>query len=126
MKINSTVLMVGLAILVLGAVITAGVIKKNAPGEYDRLTQCITDQGGKIYEAYWCSACAQQDELLGSSHRLLNRVECTSPGGVNKENPFELCPDITGTPTWEKADGTRETGVKTPEQLAKFFGCAIQ
>lgn len=122
MKMNSTVSMVGLSLLVFAVLIGAAVWKNNAPGKYDALTQCITDKGGKSYEAYWCSACAQQQEILGSSHRLIERVECSSPGS----NTFDLCPDISSTPTWERADGERFVGVRTPEELADLFDCPLE
>lgn len=113
--------MIGLSALVLGALIGGAVWKNNAPSKYDNLAQCIDDKGGKIYVAYWCSACAQQKELLGSAMRKLEAVECSAPGS----RTFDLCPDITATPTWELPNGEKVTGVRTPEQLAEMFECEI-
>ena len=114
--------MIGLALIVVAVLIGAAVWKNNAPGPYDTLTQCITDKGGKVYEAYWCSACAQQQEILGNSHDLLDRIECSSPGS----HTFDLCPDITSTPTWETPDGNRVSGVRTAQALADMFDCPLQ
>lgn len=118
MKISSTTGMVLLGVGVFGALILAAVLKSNAPSKYDDLAQCLTDKGVQMYGAHWCSACAQQKELFGSAFRKVEYVECSSPGS----RTFDLCTDITSTPTWEGEEG-RLTGVRTPEALAQEYGC---
>lgn len=111
--------MVLLAFLVFGALIAAAALKNAAPSQYDELAQCISDAGGKMYGAYWCGACEQQKADFGSAFKYINYEECSSAGS----HSFDLCPDITSTPTWEKADGTRFTGAHTLSNLAQEFGC---
>lgn len=120
-KRRSTLTIIIAAIAVFGALILAAVLRNTLPSQYDDLAACITDKGGVVYEAYWCSACAAQKELLGSSVRKLDQVECSSPGSQS----FDLCPDITNTPTWERADGERLLGVREPVELAEFYGCEL-
>lgn len=106
---------VAVVVLLLGSVIW----KNNAPSKYDALAQCITDKGGAIKTAYWCSACAKQEAMFGSAWRLINEIECSSPGSYE----FDLCPEITGTPVWMFSDGTTLDGVYPLEQLAKSYSC---
>ena len=120
-KMSTTTSMVGLAVLVFGALIAAAVIKNNAPSKYDDFAQCLTENGATMYAAYWCPHCQKQEEDFGSAFRFIDRVECSSPGSRS----FDLCPDIESTPTWEKADGTRLPGALPFDVLAEEFGCQL-
>lgn len=113
--------MVALAALVLILLIGGAVWKNVKPSPYDEFAQCLNDAGFVEYAAYWCSACAEQESFFGSASRKLNRVECSSRGS----STFDLCPDITSTPTWELPDGTRMTGVQSLSSLAELSGCAL-
>jgi hypothetical protein len=119
MKLNSTTSMVLLAFLVFGALIAAAALKNAGPSQYDELAQCIDEAGGKMYGAYWCSACEQQKADFGSAFKHVEYVECSSPGS----HTFDLCPDIVSTPTWEKADRSQFTGARSLSDLAAEFGC---
>lgn len=120
MKMNSTTTILIASAVVVAALIGLAVWNNVKPSKYDDFAQCLSDQGVTEYAAYWCSACAKQEEILGNASRYINRVECSSPGS----HSFDLCPDITSTPTWEGPDGERITGVQSIEQLAERFGCA--
>lgn len=120
-KLNSTTSMIGLAVIVFGLLIGAAVYQNNAPSKYDDFAQCLTDAGATMYGAYWCSACEQQKAEFGSAFRHINYTECSSPGSSS----FDLCPDITSTPTWEKADGERITGSRPLSSLGEEFGCEL-
>jgi hypothetical protein len=116
---SSSIVVVAGAIVVL---LLGSIIYQNyAPSKYDTFAQCLADNGAHVYEAYWCSACAAQKELFGSSWRFMNTTECSTQGSRN----FDLCPDIESTPTWEDADGQRFTGVQSLEQLAERFNCEL-
>lgn len=121
MKMNSTVSMVGLAVIVLGGLIAGAVWQNIKPSPYDEFAQCLNDSGVTEYAAYWCSACAAQEEMFGTAAKNLNRIECSSPGS----STFDLCPDITSTPTWEFADGSRQTGIQSLASLAERTGCLL-
>jgi len=94
------------------------------PGKYDEFAQCLTDKGATFYGAYWCPHCANQKEMLGSSMKNANYVECSLP---NKAGQTQICIDqnITGYPTWEFADGSRTSGVQTLQQLALKTDCKL-
>lgn len=113
--------MIGLAILVFLLLIGAAVYKNNAPSKYTEFAQCLTDKGVKMYGAYWCSNCDAQKEEFGSSFRKIDYIECSSRGSQT----FDLCPDITGTPTWEGPDGARLVGARTLPELSETYGCAL-
>jgi hypothetical protein len=91
---------------------------------YDELAQCITDSGAIYYGSFTCHNCADQEELFGDSKDLLPYVECTA-GGPNAQP--ELCTEagVTGTPTWDFADGTRLIGLQPIETLAEATNCPL-
>lgn len=120
-KLSSFSTIVLVAVLIVTALLVSIVWKNHAPSEYDEFAQCLTDNGAQVYEAYWCSACARQKDMFGSAYRHLDTTECSSPGS----STFDLCPDITSTPTWETADGERVTGVQSFEDLAELYGCEL-
>src|SRR3989344_3569664 len=37
------------------------------PGKYDPFAQCLTDNGAKMFGAYWCPHCSDQKKMFGSS-----------------------------------------------------------
>lgn len=120
-KMSSTTAMIGLAALVFVLLIGAAVYKNNAPSKYTEFAQCLTDKGVKMYGAYWCSHCATQKELFGSSFKKIDYIECSSPGSKT----FDLCPDIQSTPTWQGPDGAREVGERSLEELSDLYDCPL-
>lgn len=121
MKFNSTTSMFALATLALAVLIAGAVWNNVKPSPYDEFAQCLNDTGYVEYAAYWCSACAQQESFFGTASKKLNRFECSSPNSTT----FDLCPDITSTPTWQKPDGERVTGVQSLATLSDWSGCAL-
>lgn len=78
-----------------------------------------------MYGAYWCSHCENQKAMFGKQAvRELTYVECDPRGADAKP---ELCRQkkITGTPTWEFADGSRIEGEVPLEALAQKTGCEL-
>ena len=90
----------------------------------DAFAQCLTDQGVKMYGAWWCPHCKEQKELFGKSFSKINSIECSVPGS-NAMN--QTCKDakIEGYPTWEFKDGTRVSGAQTLENLGKKAECSL-
>lgn len=114
-----------LFVLVLGGGIYWLATYESGPGQYDGFAQCLKDKGVIFYGAFWCSHCQNQKALFGSSAKLLSYVECSTPDGRGQE---QICKDqeIEGYPTWEYADGSRESGELALEHLAEKSGCALE
>lgn len=94
------------------------------PGKLDAFAQCINDSGATYYGAFWCPNCKNQEAMFGRSARLLPRVECSTPDGNGQ---LQVCKDaeITGYPTWDFPDGTRQTGTIPLANLSEFTGCEL-
>ena len=93
-------------------------------GKFDSFASCIRDSGAIFYGTFWCPHCQNQKAMVGSSSRLLPYVECSTPDGKNQ---LPICRDaeITGYPTWEFADGTRESGEVSFRRLSEKTSCPL-
>ena len=114
---------------IIAGVIVIGLIafsanSKSTPSQYDTFAQCLTDNGVKMYGAWWCSHCQNQKELFGSGFEKIDYVECSSPGSQSMN---QTCKDagIEGYPTWEFADGSRSSGEQTFSFLSTKSGCEL-
>lgn len=92
---------------------------------YVSFSQCLSDKGTIMYGAYWCPHCSRQKKLFGkTAFKKVTYVECDARGeGGNPE--LCLAKKIAGYPTWDFADGSRETGVMELSQLAEKTGCHL-
>ena len=117
-----------LALLISGAAVIGGVfliIRANSgPGELDAFARCLNEKGAVFYGAFWCPHCQNQKAMFGKSANLLPYVECSTPDGKGQ---FQICKDknIEGYPTWEFADGSRESGEIPLAKLAGKTGCPL-
>ena len=95
-----------------------------APGKFDSFAQCLTDKGAKFYGAFWCSHCQNQKKMFGDSFEKVNSIECSTADGKGQTAE---CADakIEGYPTWEFADGTRQSGELSFEVLSQKTGCGL-
>src|SRR3989344_2511265 len=77
------------------------------PGSYDDFAKCLTESDVTFYGAWWCPHCAEQKNLFGKSVKFLPYVECST----SSRSQNELCTDagIESYPTWEFADGSRQS-----------------
>jgi len=100
------------------------VLTPTKPGKLDAFAQCINDSGAKYYGAFWCPNCKNQEAMFGRSARLLPRTECSTPDGKGQ---LPICKNagITGYPTWDFSDGSRETGTLTLELLSEKTTCPL-
>ena len=98
--------------------------EENTPGEFDNFAVCLKGKGATFYGAFWCPHCQSQKKLFGRSARLLPYVECSNPNG---QGQLQVCTDkkITGYPTWEFADGSRENGEVPLAKLAEKTACVL-
>ena len=94
------------------------------PGRYDSFAQCLADNGAVFYGAFWCSHCQNQKAAFGKSVKYLPYVECSTLDGKGQ---IPLCKEkgIEGYPTWEFADGSRESGEVSFAKLAEKTGCVL-
>lgn len=128
---------VGIAIALI-AVAAVGLVNVTAsnlkPGFYHNpegecssndLALCLSDNGAKLYGAFWCPHCADQKNLFGDSAKFLPYIECDigEPGKTSVQNPTCENVGITGFPTWIMADGTRLEGVQPLSKLGEISGC---
>lgn len=122
---NSTWILYGAAILFVVGIVVYAVQQQSAPAKYDAFAQCLTDQGVKMFGAWWCPHCQKQKVLFGKSFDKVNYIECSSPGSQEMN---QTCKDakIEGYPTWEFKDGSRVSGEQTLEDLGKKAECEVK
>ncbi|OHA71359.1 MAG: hypothetical protein A3F15_02975 [Candidatus Wildermuthbacteria bacterium RIFCSPHIGHO2_12_FULL_40_12] len=123
-KINLTFVWSVAAILIIAGIFFLIAQKNREPGELDEFAICLKDKGAVFYGAFWCSHCQNQKKFFGNSARLLPYVECSTPDGRGQ---LQVCrgKNIEGYPTWEFADGNRESGEIPLTLLAEKTGCSL-
>lgn len=116
-------------VIAVAAVIVGGawfLMKANSGfSKYDDFAKCLKDKGAIFYGAFWCSHCQNQKKMFGSSEKFLPYVECSTSDGRSQ---LPACNDkkITGYPTWEFANGSRESGEVPLERLSKKTNCSLR
>ncbi|HLC36814.1 MAG TPA: putative Ig domain-containing protein, partial [archaeon] len=87
--------------------------------------ECLSENGVKVYGAWWCGHCDAQKELFGDAWSSVNYIECGVPG--NTEEQSQICFDagITAYPTWEFKDGGRVQGEQGFQALSNLSNCPI-
>jgi len=112
--------------IILIAVIVLALIKSQSkpPLVLNEFAQCLANEGAIFYGAFWCSHCNNQKSMFGEAQKLLPYVECST---TDKQGQLQICIDksITNYPTWDFADGSRETGELSLEKLSEKTGCVI-
>jgi len=111
-----------LVVLAGGVVLVARSVSQ--PGQYDQFAQCLEQQGAKFYGAFWCPHCQAQKKMFGKSQKHLPYIECSTPNGKGQK---PLCDEIgiESYPTWIFADGSRQTGEVSFEELAAKTSCTL-
>ena len=128
MKLSKSVLITGIIIVIILLGFIGFNITKNttkAPSKYDSFAKCLTDNGVKMYGAYWCPHCNNQKELFGNSWQYVTYIECSLP---NKAGQTQMCNQagIKAYPTWEFQDGKRLEGELTFAQLSQYSNCHLE
>lgn len=120
--------------MIIGAIIIAVILLPSIPnitgsavianGEYDDFAKCLTDNGVKMYGAYWCPHCQNQKEMFGASFNHINYIECSLP---NRAGQTLECQQegIKGYPTWEFSDGSRVSRELTLTELSSRSSCEL-
>ena len=86
------------------------------------LADYLTQKDVKVYGAYWCPHCHEQQQLFGKE--AWNKVKHIECGADAQENPQPaVCEQagITGFPTWS-IDGKLAPGIKKLAQLGELTG----
>ena len=118
-----------IVILIIVGVAVAGLIgysvwQSQQLGELDAFATCLKDRGTVFYGAFWCNHCQAQKKMFGKSEKLLPYVECSTRDGRGQ---LQACRDenVEGYPTWEFADGSRESGEVPLKTLSEKTGCQL-
>ncbi|MBV8049927.1 MAG: hypothetical protein JOZ80_01985 [Acidobacteriaceae bacterium] len=116
-----------IAIVALVAAVAIGLYAFTRHRQSSRLNgfaQCLGTKGAKMYGAYWCPHCADQEARFGSSFEYAPYVEC---GVKGSRVPAQACVDagVKHYPTWVFADGARVEGDHDLEFLSQETGCAL-
>ncbi len=121
---KTTLLFVGLIVLVVGGIAFAKINSETTPNPYTGLAQCIADSGATFFGAFWCPHCQDQKALFGNASDLLPYVECSTP---DRRGQTQTCIDegIESYPTWRFADGSEMGGRLPREVLAEQTGCEL-
>jgi len=103
---------------------TAFDLLANQEASLENFAKCLTDNGAKFYGTFWCSHCKNQKEMFGQAAQYLPYIECSTE---DSQGQLDVCKDnnITGYPTWEFADGSRESGEVSLEKLAEKTSCQL-
>jgi thiol-disulfide isomerase/thioredoxin len=113
---------------VIGLTILTGIfflISANSkPGKLDEFAVCLKDKGAMFYGAFWCPHCQNQKAMFGKSAKLLPYTECSTPDGRGQ---LASCTNknIKGYPTWEFADGSRESSEVSLQELSDKTNCQL-
>lgn len=90
--------------------------------DLNRIAQCLTEKGTKMYGAIWCSHCNNQKKAFGDAFQYIEYVECDANTDLEGAKAC-LEAGIQGYPTWVFGDGTRKAGEVEISQLAELAGC---
>lgn len=110
--------------VVLVIIVGFAATRDSGPGPLDEFALCLEDKGAIFYGAFWCPHCQNQKKDFGKSAKLLPYIECSTPNGHGQTQECEDA-GITGYPTWEFADGSRQSGEVALAVLAEKTGCVL-
>ena len=110
--------------ITIGGLVYWSYSETNKPSVYSEFAQCIADSGAKFYGAFWCTHCQSQKKMFGSAAKLLPYIECSTP---DAKSLFPICTEkkIESFPTWDFADGSRQTGEMQLSALAEKTKCVL-
>lgn len=123
------------ALIVIGIVVLMKLIVGAADisSKYDGFVQCLASKNVKMYGAFWCPHCQEQEADLQTSRQNLEKagvyVECSNPD----RSSTQVCLDnkIESYPTWVFPDGSRISGFDANEskkrmsELSEKSGCEL-
>lgn len=114
------------AFLIVAAFALAYYLGDRTQHKYDNFARCLSAHGVKMYGAYWCPHCQEQEEKFAKSFEYVNYVECGVKGDLHAES--QVCKDdnIKHFPTWQfPPAGDRVERVFDLGELSGRTGCAL-
>jgi hypothetical protein len=90
----------------------------------DAFARCLTAKHAKMYGAFWCPHCADQEAMFESSFRYVDYVECGIKGS-RAEAPQCIQAGAKHFPTWQFASGERREGALPLQTLGEKTGCPL-
>ena len=79
-----------IAVLIVGAFGGAYRLgRRKRTSRLDAFAQCVAEKQAKMYGLYWCTHCAEQKEMFGSSFQYIPYVECGIRGSRGEEAKAE-------------------------------------
>jgi thiol-disulfide isomerase/thioredoxin len=128
MKISSTHILIGIAVIGIGLIAGSKYLENKASaipaGKYTEFAQCLSDKGAKFYGAFWCPHCQEQKALFGDAVSKLPYVECSTQ---DRQNQTQVCIDeeIKSYPTWKFKDAETLAGLASLEKLSEVTTCTL-
>lgn len=92
--------------------------------KYDDFALCLSEKGAMMYGTFWCPHCKEQKAMFKKSWNYVNYIECSTADGRGQTRACKQA-DLEGYPTWEFADGSRESRKMPLEELATRTGCEL-
>ena len=83
--------------------------------------RCLKSKGATLYGASWCPHCRAQLQTLGDALDSVRYVECAVDGSREQAAACRNA-KVSGYPTWTFADGSRDSGEQSLEELAAKTG----
>ena len=117
----------GTRVLVIGLIIFSAFaiwafwLRRRHP-DYDAFAQCLAAKQVKMYGLYWCTHCADQKKMFGSSFQYVPYIECGVKGS-RQEQPQCVQANVKNFPTWEFPGGSRHEGVLPLKDISERSGC---
>src|SRR3989338_4379734 len=117
MKIKNFYLTVFCITLILIVASCSAKNESETESRLDAFAKCLSDNGIKMYGAYWCTHCNNQKQMFAESWKYVNYIECSLP---NRAGQTQICSGagINAYPTWEFANGDRIEGGLSLGQLS--------
>lgn len=121
----------GLARKIIIAVLIVGVFggayrlgRRKRTSRLDAFARCLAGKQAKMYGLYWCTHCAEQKDMFGSSFQYVPYVECGIRGARGEEASC-LQAGVKHFPTWEFGTGERIEGTLPLQVLSEKTGCGL-
>jgi|TARA_Y100000294_G_C8443690_1_gene291832 hypothetical protein len=123
MKKKHMKVLIILGIVLLGILFISFNTGEVEDGKYDDFAKCLSENGAKMYGAFWCGHCKDQKKMFGSSWKYVDYIECAEGDGQAAEC---RAAGITGYPAWEFEDGSKMSGKIPMQQLSSITDCPLE
>jgi len=112
----TNVIVFSIIILVFASFIVYSFVIKNNGISPERVAQCLSDKGAKLYTSQYCPHCQEQKKMFGDALSKLDIAECSTQ--------IEECQNagITAYPTWI-INGRKFLGTKDMNTLYDLSDC---